>query len=204
MPPQTKLSKKVHFAREVRFARQELADGGLLSTLGGAWRLQDSAVLDFTVEDIREIARQNTRRRWETRQTPAAVAPPADRARAHPRPAPTTGPRPASWKGIVLRDPGPAATYVFRFEAADVWKLGFAADVQSRLGEINRHVPVELLRRRWLLVCSKPWPSSEQAYRMEQRVLELLTSRRSIYERVQCSERELSAAWQAALEEMGG
>jgi hypothetical protein len=85
-----------------------------------------------------------------------------------------------------------------------VWKIGFASDVQARLREVNRHVPVELLSQRWMLIHTKSWPSADTAYRMEQRILELLTAKRTVYERVQCAEPIIEEAWQRALSEMLG
>lgn len=43
------------------------------------------------------------------------------------------------------------------------------------------------------------WDTATKAYDMEQRVFALLSGKRSGYERIQCSEKELSSAWQAAL-----
>jgi hypothetical protein len=40
------------------------------------------------------------------------------------------------------------------------------------------------------------------AYQMEQRILELLTANRTVYERVQCPEPVMEEAWQTALCDM--
>jgi hypothetical protein len=196
LPTETKLDPTAHFEREVRFARQELADAGLLASTNGAWRLLDAGAADLSSEDARRITQDNTRRR-RAGQMKGAVTP-----EAYPSGQPTTGPRPAGWEQIVKREIGPASAYLFRFAASAVWKIGFARDVQARLREVNRHVPVELLSQRWMLIHTKSWPSADMAYRMEQRILELLTAKRTVYERVQCAEPIIEEAWQRALSEV--
>lgn len=196
LPTETKLGRSAHFQREVRFARQELADAGLLITTNNAWRLMDAAAADLTSEDARSITQENTRRR-RAAQTKAEIV------RKSPLSGqPTTGPRPTGWEQMVKREIGPAATYLFRFAASAVWKIGFASDVQARLREVNRHVPVELLGQRWMLVHTMSWPSADLAYRMEQRILELLAAKRTVYERVQCRRSVMEKAWQTALGKM--
>jgi hypothetical protein len=198
LPTETKLSRTVHFEREVRFARQELADAGLLASTNGAWRLFDAAAADLTAEDARRITQDNTRRR-RAGKTKGELLPGAGLSGQ-----PTTGPRPTSWEQMVKREIGPASAYLFRFAASAVWKIGFASDVQARLREVNRHVPVELLGQRWMVIHTKLWPSAEMAYQMEQRILDLLTAKRTVYERVQCPEPIIEEAWQTALSDMVG
>jgi hypothetical protein len=202
MPTETKLPSSAHFEREVRFARQELADAGLLASTEGAWRLLDAAAADLTPDDARRITQDNTRRR-RAGQTkgefvPETTPPP------HSGQQPTTGPRPASWEQLIKREIGPASVYVLRFAESAVWKIGFAGDVEARLRDVNRHIPVELLGQRWTLIRTKLWPSSDMAYQMEQRILEILTAKRTVYERVQCPEPIVEEAWQRALVDMVG
>ena len=197
LPIETKLAPSAHFEREVRFARQELADAGLLASTNGAWRLLDAAAADLTSEDARRITQENTRRR-RAGQTKGDLPEAAHSGQ------PTTGPRPTSWEQTVKREIGPASAYLFRFAASAVWKIGFASDVQARLRDVNRHIPVELLGQRWMLIHTKLWPSADMAYRMEQRILELLTAKRTVYERVQCPEPIIEEAWQTALSDMVG
>jgi hypothetical protein len=54
--------------------------------------------------------------------------------------------------------------------------------------------PVEVLNERWSVYLTHRWPTSVDAYEMEQRL-----SRRSGFERVQCSEGDRSSAWASAL-----
>lgn len=196
MPLDTKLAPSDHFEREVRFGRQELAEGGLLATADGSWRLLDSASVNLTPDAARLITRENTRRRRARREVTTEPEPRLSSSPAGA--APTKGPRPVAWQGIVTRELGPAATYLLRFEGSDIWKVGFAVDVESRLREINQHVPVELLNRRWLLVKTKQWPSAELAHRMEQAVLARLCDVRTVYERVSCSGDSVEVAWDEA------
>jgi hypothetical protein len=196
LPTGTKLAPSAHFEREVRFARQELADAGLLASTNGAWRLLDEAAADLTAEDARRITQDNTRRRRAGHMKGDLAS--ASAASGQP----TTGPRPTSWEQMVKREIGPASAYLFRFAASAVWKIGFASDVQARLREVNRHIPVELLGQRWRLIHVQLWPSADMAYQMEQRILELLTANRTVYERVQCPEPVMEEAWQTALCDM--
>ncbi|MGN6818585.1 MAG: hypothetical protein ACTHJR_07930 [Sphingomonas sp.] len=197
MPSVTKLSAAEHFEREIRFGRQELAEAGLLATVGGAWRLLDAEAVDMTAEQAREITRQNTRRRRDAKSADRGVK--IRRPHSGRSPRATKGPRPVDWRGTVTRETGPASTYLFRFEGSHIWKIGFAANVEVRLREVNRHIPIELLDRRWVLIRSQPWASSELAYQMEQKVLEGLNSKRTVYERVECSEAEALKMWVQAL-----
>lgn len=202
MPTGTKLSSSAHFEREVRFARQELADAGLLASTEGAWRLLDAAAAELTPEDARRITQANTRLRRAGQAKGKFVL--NETSLPHSGGQPTTGPRPAIWERLVKREIGPASVYVFRFAESPIWKIGFAGDVEARLREVNRHIPVELLGQRWTLIRRKLWPSSNLAYRMEQRILEMLKAERTVYERVQCPEPIVEEAWQRALSEMVG
>lgn len=200
IPAVTKLTAANHFEREIRFARQELAEAGLLATSQGEWRLLDANAAEMTIEQAREITRQNTRRRRWAKHTERPPEPSFSVPGALPRP--STGPRPVDWQGTVTRSCGPTNTYLFRFEGTNLWKIGFAMDVEARLREVNRHVPVELLDGRWILVRTQIWPSAELAYHMEQRILTELTSQITVYERVQCLESEMFSAWLSASEKL--
>jgi hypothetical protein len=112
---------------------------------------------------------------------------------------PTRGPTPSSWSGTVSRDAtAPASTYVFRFGKRNVWKIGHAQDVTSRLAEVNAHVPHEVLEERWTVVWQHGWPTQAAAFEMEQRALKLLQAQRTHGERVRCTEGELREAWTGA------
>jgi hypothetical protein len=111
----------------------------------------------------------------------------------------TTGPRP-SGAGYKVNPPvdGEAWTYGLRFGKRDVWKIGWAADVDGRCTDINQHIPIELGLEQWGVVLRQRMNSRDAAYDMEQRVLELLANKRKGYERVHCSRNEIDSAWQQA------
>ncbi len=198
MPGLTKLSASQHLEREIRFGRQELAEAGLLATVGGVWRMLDAEAAEMSPEQARQIMRQNTRRRRGAVDDEKNAD--FTRSMRYPLPKPSKGPRPVDWQGIIVRETGPASTYLFRFGESHIWKIGFAAHVETRLLEVNRHIPVELLHQRWVLIRSRPWGSSELAYQMEQRVLADFGLSRTVYERVDCSEEEMLKVWVAAMQ----
>jgi hypothetical protein len=108
----------------------------------------------------------------------------------------THGPPPTSWSGEVSKDASAAAlTYALRFGKRDLWKIGYAQDVNARLADINKHVPHEVINEHWTSALTQKWPSQTAAYEMEQRVLALLTKYRTVGERVGCTEHELQNAW---------
>jgi T5orf172 domain len=87
-------------------------------------------------------------------------------------------------------------TYAFRFGERDVWKIGYAQNLSDRLNDVNKHVPREVLGERWsITTLQQRWPTQTEAYEMEQRLLGLLAARRTVGERVCCTEDELQAAW---------
>jgi hypothetical protein len=110
----------------------------------------------------------------------------------------TTGPRPGGAGYTVSPSTdGEAWTYGLRFGKRDVWKIGWANDVDVRCTDINQHIPVELGLEQWGVVLRQRM-NSRAAYDMEQRVLELLANKRKGYERVHCSRKEIDSAWQQA------
>lgn len=197
-----------HYEREVRFARQELADGGLIVSKDHIWVLTAQSEGGLTSAEARRIIRENRLRRDSDLARPEveiATSPlPIARTRELVE-RPTTGPRPTLWESMIVRVEGPASTYVFQFQGSDLWKVGFASDLDERLSTINRHVPVEVVGRRWVKVLSRYWPSQEWAYAMEQELLKRLAVNRTMFERVQCPQDLLEAAWnqaEAAIEEL--
>lgn len=194
-----------HYQREVRFARQELADCGILVSSDGAWNVTDAeAARRLTAEQARKIIGDNRRRR-EARKTGTTASgsptlpPPLPNVSGE---GPTRGPAPAAWEGTVMREPGPAWTYAFQFGQSDLWKIGFAGDVDNRLRQINQHVPMELLGEGWTAHKRQFWPNADVAYAMEQRVLGLLRKHSTRFERVRCSVAVLDAAWDDAFDEL--
>jgi hypothetical protein len=109
---------------------------------------------------------------------------------------PTTGLRPTAWTAEVFQDPNAAAwTYLMRFGARDVWKIGHTQHLERRLEELNLHVPHEALNERWALVRSQRWENSLLAYEMEQRLLLALERFRTFGERAVCAQVEIANQW---------
>ena len=113
---------------------------------------------------------------------------------------PTTGPRPSNWSGVVEHEVADAAsTYAFQFGERNLWKIGHVQDLEGRLDDVNRHIPIELTGEGWEPALFQRGQDSLAAYAMEQKVLDLLSARRAIGERVLCSKGELEAAWASAV-----
>ncbi|MBF0678424.1 MAG: hypothetical protein IR164_05720 [Devosia sp.] len=113
---------------------------------------------------------------------------------------PTTGPRPGEGGTFEVTriTSGDHWTYGLRYGKRDVWKIGYSVDVNGRVESINQHIPIELGIEAWTPVYRQKMQSAGAAYRMEQRVLELLAAKRSGFERVRCTQSELQTAWQQA------
>lgn len=192
-----------HFEREVRFARQELADSGLIASVDGVWLLSSTAG-ELSSESARQIIRDNRRQRVEKglskAEAPLLVPTIAHDPLVMPAEAfrPSTGPRPTIWTATTMRGEGPASTYALRFQGSDLWKIGFACSLVERLSDINRHIPIELMERKWVLWLHVPWPSQTWAYAMEQEVLNRLHHHRTMFERLRCSVEQLRSAWDEA------
>lgn len=109
---------------------------------------------------------------------------------------PTRGVIPVAWSQEIIRTFGsPSVTYLMRYGNTDCWKIGHTKNVKERLAEINRHVPHELTGVKWTLTRTQQWPDEEGAYKMEQKLFNLVTIYRTEGERVRCSEKILHDAW---------
>lgn len=113
---------------------------------------------------------------------------------------PTTGPIPSPWAAHVEHNINTTSwTYALRFGDYQLWKVGHAEDLEVRLNDVKRHVPEEILdNKQWRIAFRQRWEGATPAYEMEQKVFELLADRRTIGERIRCSEKELKTAWEAA------
>lgn len=178
-------SGETRFAKEVRFARLELVQAGLLN-LGtpGQWSLSETGWGTFlTPAEARALIRHR-RHGAEVKAVLASL------------PGPTTGPRPTAYAATVMRTiTDRSYAYAFRFGKADVWKIGHAQDVDARLVEVNRHVPVELLSLSWSIFARHACADSLAAHRLEQQLFGELSDCRTQGERVQCSRERLVLAW---------
>jgi hypothetical protein len=112
----------------------------------------------------------------------------------------TMGPIPASFASTIVRDAlKEASTYAYRFGTKNVWKVGWAHDPAQRLGELNKHVPSEVLdNNKWGNGWIQKWASAAQAYAMEQKVLASFVDEQKYGERVHCTPEAFEAAWRKA------
>lgn len=190
------------FRKEVRFARKELFDAGLLANDGpGEWILtpagQDTQLDHASANEVVRLNQQLRPLRRSDR--PAALLKRTFNEERNTG-GPTTGPRPTTWSGAAGRNIlGPAYTYLMRFAATSVWKVGHAKDLRKRLREVNRHIPHEVIDGKWALVRHQEWANSVLAHAMEQLVFQELGGARTEGERVQCSEETLDLAWSHAV-----
>lgn len=193
------VNARKHYENAVRFARQELADGEVLAKVKGIWALTDpEAARAMTAGDAVRMIGENRRKRERKKAEEAHPAESSDRSALLP-PGPTTGPRPSRFEAIFRREDGPASTYVFRFAASDVWKIGYTGNVDVRLAHVNQHIPFELFDGGWSLALSADWPSQDMAYEMEQELFRQLSAQRTMFERVRCDKQNIDAAWKRAL-----
>lgn len=113
----------------------------------------------------------------------------------------TTGPRPtdASYQVNRSATEGEAWTYGLRFGKRDVWKIGWADDIDERCASVNQHIPIELGGlEQWDVGFRQRMRNRDAAYKMEQRVLTLLDAKRKGFERVHCTHAELQSVWTQA------
>jgi hypothetical protein len=185
------LSGETRFAKEVRFARLELVEAGLLSCpRDGVWSLSHAGWGSFpTLEDARALV--SARRRGAAGRRLSKT----ERVEG-----PTTGPQPGSYSGTFTRNAEEmSATYILRFGTSDIWKIGHAKNLDGRLAAVNKHIPHEHLSERWSLFTAFSWPSETRAYEMEQGLFSTLSDYRTIGERVRCTRSILVQAWRAYL-----
>lgn len=183
----TQASGETRFAKEVRFARLELVEAGLVQhSEDGIWSLSDEGWATFlTIKEARTLV---SRRRHGGGVRPFKP----------PRQGPTTGPVPTAFVATVVRSLDRESwTYVLRYGESDLWKIGHTQDVAARLVDVNRHLPIEVTGVDWRLHARLMWPDSAAAYAMEQRLFRTLSRHRTHGERVRCSTLDLGAAWMA-------
>lgn len=131
--------------------------------------------------------------------TTQAIRDERDRIAGAVGPGGTMGPVPFSFLTTMRRDATrEATTYAYQFGRRNVWKVGWAHDPVGRLGELNRHVPYELIQEKWGGGWIQKWASPEQAYAMEQRVLRSFQVEDRYGERVHCTKAQLEDVWMKA------
>lgn len=124
---------------------------------------------------------------------------------------PTSGPPPSKGdsssqtKFKPKAPPDRAYTYVLRFGGSDCYKIGYTTKLHERLTSINAHIPKEILQdgMHWKRYCYHGWSGKdceEHAFQCEGILLnQLLKERRTLGERVRCTEAELKRVWQEAI-----
>jgi hypothetical protein len=65
-----------------------------------------------------------------------------------------------------------AFVYVLNFQESDIFKIGWAFDVEARAKDINQHIPSEILQRQWEIFLWRKFPDQFQAYAAEQSLLQ--------------------------------
>lgn len=112
---------------------------------------------------------------------------------------PTTGPTPSSATYAVEKSAMQASwTYAMRYGTTNIWKIGHTTSLVGRLAEINMHIPHEIDVPLWKVELQQRWDDAITAHAMEQDVFDILNSKRTTGERVNCTQRELTTAWQRA------
>jgi hypothetical protein len=190
------------FHKEVRWARKELFDAGLLRAPDrGTWALTETGlVTQMTPEAARQMvsARASQRRRGKVEAASAISVRDQEpvEEQHHRELGPTTGPVPSDWSAQVTRTTsGRTWTYLVRFGERDIWKIGHAASVSERLTELNKHVPSEALGESWAVVGALEWADATAAYVAEQKVLNQLQLYRTVGERLRCPEETIKLSW---------
>jgi hypothetical protein len=109
----------------------------------------------------------------------------------------TMGPIPASFTTTTTHDAlKEATTYVYQFGEKNVWKVGWAHNAVDRLGDLNKHVPWEVLGgQKWGNGFTQRWATADQAFAMERRVLDTFPDSVKYGERVHCTWDEMKSAW---------
>ena len=113
---------------------------------------------------------------------------------------PTTGPTPSDTSYEVSKSAQEASfTYAMRYGDKDMWKVGHAMSVIDRLEAINQHIPFEIGAIQWKVELQQRWPDSITAHAMEQKVFQILATKRTTGERIGFTQAELGTAWQQAI-----
>ncbi|MES0074959.1 GIY-YIG nuclease family protein [Mesorhizobium sp. M0058] len=115
------------------------------------------------------------------------------------------GPPPTSYEALVIRScDGPCFTYLLRFGARDIWKVGMSVDPDRRLDEINAHIPTEILDEEWQIERLARFEAPQTAYDVEQRILDHFRAHRTTGERISLPLPQVSAGWDAVVSAAGG
>lgn len=107
------------------------------------------------------------------------------------------GPPPSEWSALTAHMDGPTDTYLMRFGARDIWKIGISQNHAQRCKALNFSVPSEVLNGEcWKVEFFHRWQNGAEAYAMEQAVLAKLAPYATINERIRTTEAIISRTWQ--------
>jgi hypothetical protein len=113
---------------------------------------------------------------------------------------PTTGPKPTDANYEVERSAQEQSwTYAMRFGTTNIWKVGHSTSVKGREDEVNKHIPFEIGIEKWKVELQQKWPDAVTAHAMEQKIFDILKTKRTTGERINCTQSELGTAWQQAI-----
>ncbi len=93
-------------------------------------------------------------------------------------------------------------TYILHYDDSTIWKIGYTDDLEQRIGDINKHLPWEYTNVKWNLEYFQKWENSNDAFKMEQLMLEKLANHRGEGERVCCTRDMLEKTWENILKEL--
>jgi len=113
------------------------------------------------------------------------------------------GPVPSDRQGGGYQVGQVSYTYVVRFGKSQCFKVGYTIDLNRRLGELNAHVPFELLEQKWQPYLSEQHVNEELAHEMEQRVLDALPKESITGERFVLDSGDLDVFWAHCLMDIG-
>jgi len=105
------------------------------------------------------------------------------------------GPNPSSREGGGYELGNSAWTYAMQFGDRPCFKVGWSTDPKRRLGEVNKHVPSELLKEEWSLLTTHKWENENLAHKMEQAILDAFPPKKISGERVNITIREFEQVW---------
>jgi hypothetical protein len=126
--------------------------------------------------------------------------PPTSRKKGEVPVKPSRAPPPTDSGYEVTREKKTAFVYIFRFERTNIFKVGWAFDVELRVNDINQHIPSEVLDQQWGIFLWNRYADQWKAYHAEQFLLNGPLKRyRTTGERVQIREKELRRIWASAL-----
>ena len=109
---------------------------------------------------------------------------------------PALGVPPAVSGYQVTRTKTTSFVYVLKFQNTDIFKVGWAFDVEARAKDINQHIPTEILDQQWEIFLWRKYDNQFLAYEAEQRLLQGdLKKYRTIGERVKIAEKALRDIW---------